>query len=308
MRRVHIGVSEKNSSNYWALVNRGLHDAASRCAVDVDIVAPENEDVDVQVAQIHELVAAGVDALAVVASQPEHVGPAIDTAMEAGLPVVCFDLDAPESRRLAYVGTQSYETLGHEAARAMASRLDPASLVLVQVGSKHAIGALGKAAGFRAGIEGLGHVVVEVTYDAHDPQHAREQAVMALHRHPTVAGMFGTYGYHPGAQAQAIEAVRPSSPPVIVGFDLLPDTVHYVRAGLVTSTLWIQEYAFGYHAIAVLSNAVRLGVNETLTMMGFDTEQRSRNVLALPPIVVTRDGLDDVLERIPWRAVYGDPG
>jgi ribose transport system substrate-binding protein len=307
VRRVRIGVSEKNRDPYWALVNRGLHDAASRCGAEVVILAPADEDVDAQVAQIHELLAKGVDALAVVATQPDRVGSAIDAAVAAGVPVMCFDLDAPASRRLAYVGTEGYETLGRHAARTMSTRLAPASKVLVQVGSRHATGALGKAAGFRDEIEAQGHAVVEVTYDDHDPQRAQAQAATAIARHPTLGGMFGVYGYHPAAQAAAIAAAGPPSPPVIVGFDLLPETVHGLRIGTIAATLWIQEYAFGYYAAAMLNYVVRLGVRETLTMFGFDAEEHARNILSLRAVVVTRVELDDVLARVPWSAVYGEP-
>lgn len=295
---IRIGVSEKNHDPYWDVLNRGFEDAAERLGVLIDIRAPRTEDGTAQLRQIGELLADGVDALAVVASDTDLLSPAIARTVATGVPVVCFDLDAPDSRRFAHVGTLDFPDLGRAAATALASILPPSSEVLVQVGSRHAHGALGKAEGFRSEIEHLGHRVAEVTFDAHDEREAEEQAAEALSRNPNIAGLFGVYGYHPGAQARASRHLPTGRRPRIVGFDLLPATLAGLEDGTIDASIWLQEYYFGYLTTALLHNMVTLGVAETALLCGFTQEEPARNRLTIEPILVTRDELDGLRPRL----------
>jgi ABC-type sugar transport system substrate-binding protein len=71
---------------------------------DADDVAGE-----LQAQMVRELVASGeMDALAIAVRSVEVVGPAIQEAVAANIPVVTFDSDAPDSGRLCYIGTDNY--------------------------------------------------------------------------------------------------------------------------------------------------------------------------------------------------------
>ena len=70
-------------------------------------------DVDAMVKYIDTAIASKVDGIITMALSPAAIGPAIDRAVDAGIPVVLVDTDAPESKRAAYVGTSNYDA-GYE--------------------------------------------------------------------------------------------------------------------------------------------------------------------------------------------------
>jgi ribose transport system substrate-binding protein len=296
--RLRIAVSEKNQDPYWDVLNRGFYDAAGRLGVELDIRAPRLEQADEQLRQIHTMLDEGVDGLAVVGSDPAVLASAIDRAVAAGLPVVSFDLDAPGSHRHAHVGTWDYPRLGRMAAECLAEVVPPGSSVLVQVGSRHGAGALGKAAGFMEEIENRGLHVVEVTYDTHDAHEAEQQALAVLKRYPDLGALFGVYGYHPGAQLRALAQVARRDPPKIVGFDLLEPTIQGMRDGTVHASIWIQEYRFGYVSTAMLSHMVRIGITETLVMCGLDVANCRGNRVTVDPVLVRHDQLEALIPRL----------
>jgi len=73
-------------------------------------VGPEQFDAEAQAAILDDLVDQGdVDGIAVSSIDEEVTGAAINRAVAAGIPVVTFDSDAPDSDRLCYIGTDDVE-------------------------------------------------------------------------------------------------------------------------------------------------------------------------------------------------------
>ena len=58
---------------------------------------------------MEDLITQKVDGIAIGPCDSEALTPYIDQAVEAGIPVLCFDTDAPNSKRVGYVGTDNYQ-------------------------------------------------------------------------------------------------------------------------------------------------------------------------------------------------------
>jgi ribose transport system substrate-binding protein len=87
--------------------------AASGREVTVHLMDPETiDDTDQmkkdQVTKLEEAVAMGVDAINVSVLDVALMTPAIDAAVDAGVPVLTFDSDAPDSKRSTYYGIDNY--------------------------------------------------------------------------------------------------------------------------------------------------------------------------------------------------------
>jgi ribose transport system substrate-binding protein len=308
MMPVRIGITEKNQNPYWEMVNAGWRAAAARLDLTLRFDAPPSEDVGAQLALMREQLASGVDALAFVATRTDAFDPVIAEARERGVPVVAFDLDAPNSGRLLFIGMEPPEQAGRRAGQQMAALVGDGATVLVQTGSDEAPGAVGKRAGFGAVMAEHDITVIEAPSDGEDPVRAYETARALLLAYPQASGVFGVYGYHPIAQARAVEAVGRAGAVTIVGFDMLPETVDLVQAGAVASSTWIREYYFGYYTAAAISDLVRLGVDEALTMRGMKPERLAGNVFIPPPVTFTKDTIGqfrDWSRRVDLEQVRG---
>ena len=105
-------VTKALTNPFFDASKQGCMDKARALGATCLYVGPEeytdDEDGAKQASFIDDLVKQKVDGIAVAVRQIETVGPAIDRAVEAGIPVVTFDSDAPESRRTTYVGTDNY--------------------------------------------------------------------------------------------------------------------------------------------------------------------------------------------------------
>lgn len=93
---------------YWNLVDNGVKDAAEELGIDVSIVGPSTVDVNQQIEYFESAVAAQADGIVTMALVATSFEPVIDAAIDKGVPVVLLDGDAPNSKRIAYYGSNNY--------------------------------------------------------------------------------------------------------------------------------------------------------------------------------------------------------
>jgi ribose transport system substrate-binding protein len=280
-RRIRVGVTEKNRNPYWDMVNAGWHDAAEALGLDLLIESPEGEDIDEQLAIMRRQLDDGVDALAFVATRSDAFDGIVAEAESRGVAVVAFDLDAPNSGRFAFVGMPGLYESGVQLGEFLHARIPAGSTVIAQTGSDHAPGAGNKLRGFLDAMARLGHPVAVGESDGEDVERSVAIASRLLAENPDAAGAFGVYGYHPIVQARAVERAGRAGGIVIVGYDMLPETVGLLERGAVATSVWIQEYYFGFHAAQFVASIVRLGP-ESLRAYGMDPDDRAGNAYYPP--------------------------
>lgn len=78
--------------------------------VDAEVICEGamNGDVSQQIQIMEDLITKKVDGIAIGACDSDALTPYIDKAVDAGIPVVSFDTDAPDSKRAGYIGTDNY--------------------------------------------------------------------------------------------------------------------------------------------------------------------------------------------------------
>jgi ribose transport system substrate-binding protein len=84
-----------------------------------------------QIAMIDKAVEDRVDAITISVKDPECVTPALNRAVDAGIPVLTFDSDAPDSKRLSYYGMDN-RSAGRFAVRTLASLLGGSGKIAIQ--------------------------------------------------------------------------------------------------------------------------------------------------------------------------------
>nr|WP_244640160.1 sugar-binding protein [Devosia pacifica] len=77
--------------------------------VECIYIGPVEHETATQAQIITDLITQGVDGLAISVSDTAAATTLIDRAVEAGIAVITFDSDAPDSQRTAYVGTNNRE-------------------------------------------------------------------------------------------------------------------------------------------------------------------------------------------------------
>ncbi len=108
-------VAKSNNNPVFQAAKTGAEDEAAKLSkekgvtIKIDWRTPNEEDPQKQADALEQLVNAGASGIAVSCSDANKLTDAINSAVDKGVPVVCFDSDAPKSKRLADFGTDDID-------------------------------------------------------------------------------------------------------------------------------------------------------------------------------------------------------
>ena len=128
-KSITIGLIGKSKSNpVFIAAYSGARVAAKEIGakygmqITINQQTPQNENPKEQAEAIERLSHSGASGIAISCSDPNVLTSPINKAVDLGMQVICFDSDAPKSKRLAYYGTDDAEMgrmMMHELANAM---------------------------------------------------------------------------------------------------------------------------------------------------------------------------------------------
>ncbi len=244
---------------------------------------PETTDELRQKEILEAFIAQRVDGIAISCLNGDLLTDAIDRAVDAGIPVVTWDSDAPKSRRLAFYGVNDFEAgkaLGEGLARLLGGK-----------GKVALITALG-ADNLQKRLDGArlalrqypGIEVVEVFDIRDDAVRVSEVIATGTQRYPDLNGWLSVGGW-PVFLRNALDPVDTTRTKV-VAFDTIPPAPDLVRAGKVHLLIGQKYFGWGAESVRLL-HRLRQGerLEQPLQYSGID--------------VVTAENLDAYLEQ--WR-------
>ncbi len=195
---VTIGLSVDQLFESRVAVNNGIKAGAADRGFDVIEVVADG-DAQQQNAQIQSLIAQEVDAILVAAVDQNTIERALMAAQRAGIPVVAYDRDLPESRVVkSFVGPDSLvdgRLAGEFTAKALADYEGDITIVEL-IGALNDQNGIDRSKGFREGIADLKNVtLIEVPTDW-DSARALSGTQNAFQANPKVAAVFAATDTH----------------------------------------------------------------------------------------------------------------
>jgi ribose transport system substrate-binding protein len=103
----YILVTVNSKLPYWQTASAGLAKAAAQYGVKMDVRGPDTYDPQAEVKEFRDAVALKPAGILVSVADTSLMQPAIDDAIDAGIPVITIDSDAPASKRLYFIGTNN---------------------------------------------------------------------------------------------------------------------------------------------------------------------------------------------------------
>jgi ribose transport system substrate-binding protein len=206
-----------------------------------------------QIKLLEKAIAAKADALLVQGlSGPQYTG-LIDKAINYGIPVITIDTDAPNSRRLSYVGTNNLDAgkvMGELVAKSTGNRGQIAALI----GNEQAPNQQLRLAGLREVISRYPELtLVEVRSSNISRLQAAGETEELLNQYPQLNVMVGLSALDAIGIAEAVESIRPKGLQIFA-FDALDETLELIRSGIIHSTIVQQPYDMGNEAISQLND------------------------------------------------------
>lgn len=94
---------------FYGEITQIAEKAASSHSVQLVVKAPEDINLEQQIRIMETMIKQKVDGIAIDPIDPVALVPVINKAVEAGIPVICFEADSPSSKRLSYIGPDHYQ-------------------------------------------------------------------------------------------------------------------------------------------------------------------------------------------------------
>jgi ribose transport system substrate-binding protein len=108
---------------YWKTAAAGFEKAAAEYGVTGEVRGPTKLDAQAEASEFRAVAAMKPAGILVSVANSKLLTPEIDAAIAAGIPVITMDSDAPESRRLYFIGTNNLEA-GHLGGHRVAAQLN----------------------------------------------------------------------------------------------------------------------------------------------------------------------------------------
>lgn len=242
--------------------------------VKVTIAGPNSVDIRGLVEAVEETIARKPAGMMIVGWDPSALIPAINSAIDAGIPVVCVDADVPKSKRYAFIGTDWFD-LGVRQAEAMVKALN---------GKKGKVALLGLIeqaidqqafAGFRSVVEKAGLTCMDPQEDKGNQAEAARVAASVIQANPDLVGMAGFDSESGPGFGQAIKEAGKRGQIVATCVDAEAQHLKLVKEGVLTAAVGQKRELFTYQGVKALYELRH-------TKLKFTKDDKAAGVVPIP--------------------------
>lgn len=255
-----IGYITKSATNAgWMMINQGAADAAKEEGVKLVAVGPSFQgDLSSQLEIFENLVSQGAAAIGVAPVDSAGIAPAVNDAMDAGIPIIAIDTGVSGAEVTSFVATDNYAVAKVQGAVAATLVADGDAIIYVtgnqaqSTGQERKNGFMEAFAAARPSSE-----VIEVPTEWNSQQ-AQEGVEAILNSRDDVKMVANAWdGGTMGAKA-ALENLGFSAGDVkLVGFDGASDAIAAMDEGWVHADTAQMLYQMGYQGIKAAAAAAR---------------------------------------------------
>ena len=248
----YVMVTFQAGIDYWKRPLKGFEDAAEAFNVSVEYRGATQYDVNEEITVLEQVIAKNPSGIAVSTMDPEALNPAINKAVDVGIPVVMFDADAPDSKAYAFLGTDNHYA-GVEAAHKMAELINYSGEVGV-VTHPNQLNHKERTEGFRKTIkeEYSDIKVVEVKNGRGDQMISKEVSLELMEEYPELKGVFASEANGGVGVGKAVLEQQRKDDLHIIGFDTDKGTLDMIEEGVISATMAQGTWEMGYWSLQFL--------------------------------------------------------
>ncbi|WP_430250827.1 sugar-binding protein [Neorhizobium sp. DAR64860/K0K1] len=240
------------ASDFWKLAEAGVKAAQTELPdFELQFRYPTQGTAALQNALMDDLVAAGTDAIMISSADPKNSVDAFNR-IAAQVPLFTTDSDAPQSKRIAYLGSSNTQA-GIQAGEIAVKALPKGGKCMGFVGFLGADNARERIDGFRQAVKGKSIELVDVRGDDVDFARARSNVDDVLAANPDITCMVGFYSYNPPKIYEALKAAGKLGNITVIAFDEDPITLGAVRQGQFAGTVVQDPYQWGYQGMKLMA-------------------------------------------------------
>jgi len=283
---------------FWNTAAAGVRAAAKELDIECEVLMPPKGLID-QKRMLESLLARGIDGIAISPVDARNQVAMLDEAA-ARCPVITHDSDAPDSKRLCFVGMDNYKA-GRAAGKLVKEAIPAGGKIMIFVGRLEQLNAQQRRQGVvdevldrppqtldklkydppGTMLAGPKYTVLDTRTDNFDYARAKANAQDAMASTPDLACMVGLFAYNTPNCLEAAKEAGKTGKIKIVGFDEQNATLQGIIDGHIHGTVSQQPYYYGYESVRILKGLAN-GEKSVLPPSGFHevpiVEVRKANV------------------------------
>lgn len=286
-KELKLAFVTNGSSDFWTIARRGVEKADEELTnVTVEFKLPPEETAAGQRRVVDDLLAAGLDGLAISPIDPANQTELLNNVAKQAV-VITQDSDAPQSERACYIGTDNVAA-GKQAGEELKKALPNGGKVMVFVGNMDVQNAKERLQGIKDAIAGTKIEILDVRTDKGNKVAAKSNVADTIVNNPDIAGLVGLWSYNGPAIVNAVKEAGKAGQIKIVCFDEEDDTLTGVKDGSIAATIVQQPYEFGYKSVKMMA-ALKEGKTDVVP---------ANKLEIVPTLVIDKGGVDAFKTKI----------
>ena len=285
-------------ASFWVIAEKGAMDAGKEFDADVTVRMPPN-GVEDQKRMCQDLLAQGIDGIAISPIDSANQGDLLDEISEH-TKMITHDSDAPDSKRLCYVGMDNYSA-GRMCGQLVKEAMPEGGSIMIFVGRLGQANARLRRQGMIDEVLGRSedssryddpndgeiksdkYTILGTETDDFDYGKAKAKAQDAIAKYPDLGCMVGLFAYNPPLILDAVREAGKVGKIKIVSFDEDDRSLAGIVDGSIYGTTVQNPYKYGHKSVEILAALAR-GDNSVIPEGGF---------INIPARNIRKDNVDE---------------
>lgn len=271
---------------YWQTAGAGFAQAAKELKVRSEFVGPDTFDPKAEQAAFQKAVQQKPTGILISVADAKLMKADIDQAIAAGIPVITMDSDAADSKRLLFIGTNNYEA-GLAGGQRLAKELHgKGNVVFFSMPEQPNLQE--RLRGYRVAFETSPGIKVARVVDIQgDPRVAFDNATAIIGKERDKVDAFVCLEAQAGKEIATVLSNNGVKNKVVLAMDTDPDTLEWIRKGVIAATISQKPYSMAYVGVMMLDHLYHHKIGK------LDNDWATNSFAPIPAFVDTGSSLID---------------
>jgi len=237
---------------YWQSAASGLYKAAHQMGVQAEMVGPDTYDAAGERDAFSKAVAKKPAGIMVSPADPTSLAPEIQSAISQGIPVITMDSDAPDSKRLLFIGTNNYDAGVMGGKAAVKALGDNKSVVVYTMPGQ--VNLQERLRGYKDIFAEHGVKIVDTVNISGDPRVAFDRTNDIVTQGKLKVDGFVCLEANACKEVGDVLDRNKVKGKTVVGMDTYDETLNWIKKGVIVATIAQKPFTMGFYGAKVLDD------------------------------------------------------